>query len=83
MGLRAFSREELRGYNGWKGAPAYVAYEGLVYDVSGSFLWKFGWHQAAHAAGGDLSGALEQAPHGLDMLEKYPLVGRLSEGSTD
>jgi predicted heme/steroid binding protein len=45
--------------------------------VSGSFLWKDGSHQVLHNAGMDLTDGIEQAPHGGDILEKFPLVGTL------
>lgn len=75
--MKAFTKEELRRYNGKNGAPAYVACRGMVYDVSNSSLWRNGRHQILHYAGQDLTEALEQAPHGIEMLEKFPLVGRL------
>ena len=53
----------------------YRAYNGKVCDVSQSFLWKQGKHQATHMAGVGLTGALVQAPHNSDLLEKFPVVG--------
>ncbi|MCX8032620.1 MAG: cytochrome B5 [Thermoleophilia bacterium] len=70
---------ELAKYNGRGGAPAYVAYEGKIYDVSSSFLWQRGRHQAMHEAGTDLTQALAQAPHGKEFLERFPVVGILVE----
>ena len=75
--MKQFTEEELAHYNGKKGKPAYVVYEGKVYDVSASFLWKDGTHQVLHNAGVDLTVALEQAPHGADALKKFPVVGIL------
>jgi predicted heme/steroid binding protein len=75
--LKEFSKEELARCNGEKGAPAYVAYKGKVYDVSESFLWKEGKHQVLHRAGADLTDAMEQAPHGADILGKFPVIGTL------
>jgi predicted heme/steroid binding protein len=48
-----------------------------VYDLSKSFLWKYGKHQALHVAGVDLTGCINQAQHGIDLLEKFPVVGIL------
>jgi len=79
MALRKFTTQELYRYNGEDGAPAFIAYQGKVYDVSRSFLWKEGRHQATHFAGIDLSGALDQAPHGLDLLNRFPVIGWLVE----
>ncbi len=75
--MRRFTREDLAHYNGKDGAPAYVAYEGKVYDVTPSLLWRDGRHQALHRAGEDLTGSLDEAPHGLEFLTKFPVVGIL------
>jgi predicted heme/steroid binding protein len=75
--MKEFTEEELVRYNGKNGNPAYVAYDGKVYDVSASFLWKDGAHQVFHRAGVDLTDALEQAPHGGEVIEKFPVVGIL------
>lgn len=77
--MRKFSRAKLARYNGKNGAPAYIAYKGKVYDASDSFQWKDGRHQVIHNAGKDLTDALEQAPHGVDMLERLPMVGTLHD----
>lgn len=77
--MRKFGREELAEYDGKNGAPAYVAYEGKVYDVSESFLWRNGNHQVLHSAGEDLTENLKQAPHGADLLQGFPAVGILEE----
>ncbi len=79
MGTRRFTPDELRQYNGEGGAPAFVACNGKVYDVSPSFLWQKGRHQVIHAAGTDLTRGLDQAPHGADLLERFPVVGTLDE----
>lgn len=75
--MRKFTIEELARYNGRDGAPAFIAYQGKVYDVSHSFLWQEGRHQVLHHAGVDLTADLEQAPHGADLLEKFPVIGTL------
>jgi len=75
--MKEFTEEELAQYNGKNGNPAYIVYKGNVYDVSSSFLWKGGTHQVLHSAGVDLTDALEQAPHGGYVLEKFPVVGIL------
>jgi len=61
--MKVFSEKELVQYN-WKGgAPAYVAFNGRVYDVPKSFTWKDGKHQALHRAGEDLTDTLKKASH--------------------
>lgn len=74
--MRNFTKEELKKYDGREG-PIYVAYGGKVYDVSLSFHWRKGKHQVMHYAGCDLTEALKEAPHGSDMLDRYPIVGKL------
>jgi predicted heme/steroid binding protein len=75
--MKEFTKEELAQYNGKNGNQVYVLYKGRVYDVSDSFLWKDGTHQVLHSAGVDLTDALEQAPHGGDLLDKFSVVGIL------
>jgi predicted heme/steroid binding protein len=75
--MKEFTEEELANYNGKNGKPVYVAYKGKVYDLTSSFLWKDGIHQVLHIAGSDLTRALEQAPHGADEIQKFPMVGVL------
>lgn len=76
-GMKQFSKEALARYDGKEGRPAYIACNGKVYDVSTSFLWQKGHHQVLHRAGVDLTEALKQAPHGEDLLERFPVVGTL------
>jgi predicted heme/steroid binding protein len=78
--MKSFRKEELARYNGKNGAPAYIVYKGKVYDASNSFQWKNGRHQVVHNAGGDLTEGLEQAPHGVEMLERFLVIGTLYEG---
>jgi predicted heme/steroid binding protein len=75
--MRRLTKEELAQYNGKDGAPAYIAHEGKIYDVSHSFLWQKGRHQVLHTAGIDLTTELDAAPHGADMLESFPVIGML------
>lgn len=73
---KVFTKEELRKYDGSNGV-AYIAFRSKVYNVSQSFHWKRGIHQVVHRAGCDLTEVLEQAPHGADMLDRFPIVGEL------
>jgi predicted heme/steroid binding protein/uncharacterized membrane protein len=74
---KEFTSEELKRHNGKEQPEAYVAYEGKLYDVSGSKMWKGGLHMRRHSAGGDLTADLKGAPHGPEVLERVPRVGVL------
>ena len=75
--LKKFTVKELEEYNGKDGKPAYVAYQGKVYDLSQSILWGGGDHIGMHHAGKDITEELELAPHGEEVLERVKLVGEL------
>jgi predicted heme/steroid binding protein len=75
---RTITKEELRTHDGTK-APAWVAIDGIVYDISESFLWIHGKHQDRHWSGIDLTGELRDAPHDESVLERFPKVGRLQD----
>ncbi|MGA2400654.1 MAG: DUF2231 domain-containing protein [Syntrophobacteraceae bacterium] len=67
--------EELAQKDGKEGRPVYIAYEGKIYDVSQSKLWKTGTHMKRHPSGKDLTTDLSAAPHGPEVLQRYPRVG--------
>ncbi len=74
--MKVFSKEELKLYDGRTGVIL-IAVEGKVYDVSRSYQWRQGVHQVMHRAGQDLTKDLDTAPHGPDVMEKYPVIGVL------
>lgn len=69
--------EGLCQFDGKEGRPAYIAYKGVIYDVTNSRLWKNGSHVMKHAAGNDLTELLKNAPHGEEKVLNMPKVGRL------
>jgi predicted heme/steroid binding protein/uncharacterized membrane protein len=77
MTLKRFTISELKEFDGKQGRPAYSAFNGKVYDVSNSPLWKNGKHAGVHSAGVDLTVSMLNAPHGEELLTKYPLVGEV------
>ncbi len=77
--MRTFTLEELREFNGRDGRPAYVAHNGKVYDVTSSSMWVDGDHEFAHSAGEDLTEAMDDAPHGDEVMEDFPVVGTLKD----
>jgi len=78
--MKEFTSEELQSYNGKEGKPVYLSFEGRVYDVSKSPLWSKGTHMNRHPSGKDLTGEISAAPHGTEVLERYPQVGILKKG---
>jgi len=76
---RTFTERELQQYDGRRGKPVYIAYEGIVYDVSESRLWRAGQHQDLHFSGVDLTRSLRKAPHGAEVFTRPGVkpVGRL------
>ena len=75
--------DELAGFDGGDGRPAYFAYGGRIFDATESKLWKGGNHLGRHQAGFDLSDALKQAPHGEEKIISLPLVGNLRETAVE
>ena len=74
---KKFTRAELATFHGEDGRPAYVAWKGVVFDVSTSKLWRGGVHMKRHVAGQDLTEAIVAAPHDTDVLDRFPRVGIL------
>ncbi len=71
---------QLSEFNGKNGRPAYVAVDGIIYDLTESRLWRGGEHDPSHGeaqAGRDLSEMIKQSPHGKKNLERFPVVGWL------
>ena len=76
---KEFDPQELAAGNGENGKPIHIAHDGKVYDVTGSKLWKGGMHMRRHRAGKDLSTDIQAAPHGPEVLARYPQVGTLKK----
>ena len=76
--LPTYTKSQLALRNGQDRDELWTAYQGIIYDVSRSRLWKRGNHYE-HWAGQDLTAELDQdAPHQADVFEKFPKVGRLA-----
>ena len=74
--LPTFTRAQLALRNGQDKPEIWCAFEGLVYDVSKSKLWRNGKHYE-HWAGQDLTDELKEAPHTKYVFEKFDPIGRL------
>ena len=75
--MKEFDLESLKQFNGKEGKPVYIAYQGKVFDVTNSKFWKTGMHMKRHPSGTDLTPDIEAAPHGTEVLDRYPQVGIL------
>lgn len=75
--LKEFTLEELEMYNGNDGKPAYIAIDDLVYDVSGTDLFKKAPHNELKL-GRDLTKEFNSC-HKDDksVLSKIPVVGSI------
>lgn len=73
---RVFTLEELSQYNGSNNSPAYIAVDGVVYDVSNIARWAGGSHFGVRA-GTDATQDYQQC-HGLTgVINKLPKIGVL------
>jgi predicted heme/steroid binding protein len=74
--MKEFTIDELAGFDGKDGRAAYVAYQGVVYDVTESAMWGEGDHEGMHFAGADLTSEHDEAPHDVYVTD-FTEVGRL------
>ena len=73
---KIFTLDELKNYDGKEGRKAYIAVDGVVYDVTNVAAWQGGTHHGNNA-GNDVSDRIVKAPHGKSTLEKLEIVGKL------
>ena len=76
--LKPLTLKELQRFDGQEGRPLYIGYKGKVYDLSSSPLYQGEKRMRCHIAGKDLTREIEFAPHGEDLVLKFPVVGRLT-----
>lgn len=76
MILPEFTKAQLALRNGQDKPEIWVAYEGKIYDVTPSRLWKKGMHYE-HWAGQDLTEELADAPHNARVFDKFKVIGSL------
>jgi predicted heme/steroid binding protein len=73
------SMAELRRNNGDYGSRKYIAYEGIVYDVTDCPRWRQDLHERLHFPGQDLTSELVDAPHAENVFSRpcVKIVGHL------
>lgn len=75
--LPSYTSGQLALRNGQDKPQIWVAFRGLIYDMTDSRLWKNGKHYE-HWAGQDLTAELIDAPHTESVFEKFKAIGILS-----
>jgi predicted heme/steroid binding protein len=73
--LPVFTLNELSNYTGANGTTAYIAVNGVIYDVTNVF--NNGVHQGMQLGGTDATQVFESSPHALSILNGLPKVGSL------
>ena len=73
--LPVFTLDELSQYTGANGTTAYIAVNGVIYDVTTAFT--DGMHQGNQLGGTDATAVFESSPHSLNQLDLLPIVGSL------
>jgi len=76
--LPEFTKAQLALRNGQDKPDIWVAYQGLIYEVTRSRLWRDGKHYE-HWAGQDLTNELKEAPHTEMVFDKFQVIGRLKQ----
>lgn len=75
--LLSITKEELSNYDGKNNKPAYVAVDGIIYDVSNISVWADGVHFGL-TPGKDLSSQFSSChDNDKNILSKLKIVGKL------
>lgn len=77
------TESELLRNNGDFSTRKWIAYEGIVYDVTDCPKWRLDMHERLHFPGQDLTSELNDAPHKSDVFTRpcVKVMGRLEESS--
>ena len=74
--LPQYTKSQLALRNGQDKPEIWVAYKGVIYEVTESRLWRNGKHYE-HWAGQDLTDELVDAPHTHEVFERFKAIGQL------
>ena len=85
MQLPVITNSELRRNSGERGTRKYVAFQGIVYDVTDCPKWRADLHEQLHFPGQDLTSELPDAPHTEEVFLRpcVTVVGRLETQEAD
>jgi predicted heme/steroid binding protein len=72
---------ELKRSTGERGTRKFIAYKGIVYDVTDCARWRSDLHELLHFPGQDLTGELADAPHKEEVFERdcVKIIGKLAD----
>lgn len=73
---QTYTKAQLALRNGQDREEIWVAFQGTIYDVTTSRLWRNGKHYE-HWAGQDLTEELGDAPHTERVFERFRIIGKL------
>jgi predicted heme/steroid binding protein len=76
---RIVTQMELRRNTGERGSRKFIAFEGIVYDVTDCPKWRTDMHEQMHFPGQDLTSELPDAPHKNEVFSRPCVIaiGRL------
>jgi predicted heme/steroid binding protein len=74
--VKTYTKVQLALRNGQDRKEIWCAVDGIIYDLTGSMMWKNGIHYE-HWAGQDLTDELKDAPHSKRVFLKFEKVGTL------
>ncbi|GAB1470768.1 hypothetical protein MASR2M66_16460 [Chloroflexota bacterium] len=76
---RIISISELKHNTGERGSRMWVAFDGIIYDVTDCPKWRTGLHEFLHFPGQDLTDELDGAPHMEEVFKHdcVKIIGRL------
>ncbi len=77
--LRVFTLSELATYTGSNGSTAYMAVNGIVYDVTTADGFNNGRHEGMQLGGTDATLAFAGSPHPASYLDTLTIVGTLAD----
>lgn len=77
---RIVTELELKRNTGERGTRLWIAFQGIVYDVTECPKWRTGLHEQLHFAGQDLTSEFPEAPHKLEVFKHdcVKIIGRLA-----
>jgi len=76
---RIITEAELRRNTGERGTRKFIAYDGIIYDVTDCPKWRLDLHENLHFPGQDLTSELPEAPHKEEVFSRpcVKAVGKL------